>query len=152
MKKILAIATLTAASITSAHATVTPTNSNSVLTNAVVNTYSFDYNASAPSVAPQFDTTVKDVNPTTAVPNTVLADTRFTTDGVSTVYEVAATYHGDNLNSYAAAFSSNGNDGNQINTYATVERGDVAHIVLLKKSEVTPGTTTVTYTVTGYHS
>ncbi|EFV1989100.1 hypothetical protein HRI91_004193 [Salmonella enterica] len=152
MKKILAIATLTAASITSAHATVIPTNSNSVLTNAVVNTYSFDYNASAPSVAPQFDTTVKDVNPTTAVPNTVLADTRFTTDGVSTVYEVAASYHGDNLNSYAAAFSSNGNDGNQINTYATVERGDVAHIVLLKKGEVTPGTTTVTYTVTGYHS
>ncbi|EDS4948860.1 hypothetical protein BWQ08_002232 [Salmonella enterica subsp. enterica serovar Redlands] len=152
MKKILAIATLTAASITSAHATVTPTSSNSVQSNAVVNIYSFDYDATAPSVAPQFDTVVKDVNPTTAVPNTVLADTRFTVDGVSTVYEVAAAYHGANLNSYAAAFSSNGNAGSQTDKYATVERGDVAHIVLLKKADVTPGTTTVTYTVTGYHA
>ncbi|EAW1231852.1 hypothetical protein RG97_12360 [Salmonella enterica] len=152
MKKILAIATLTAASITSAHATVTPTNSNSVTSNPVVNTYSFDYNATAPSVAPQFDTIIKESNPIAARSGTVLADTKFNADQVSTVYEVAATYAGDNQNSYAAAFSENGGDGNQLNTFATVNRGDVVHIVLLKEGEVTPGTTTVTYTVTGYHA
>lgn len=152
MKKILAIATLTAASISSAHATVTPGNSNSITENAVTSTYIFDYTAEAPTVAPQFDTTVKHLDAIAAPLNTVLADTRFTTDQVSTVYKVEATYQGSNSSSYAAAFSSDGAAGNVGNMYATVDYGDVAHIVLIKNGEVVAGTTTVTYNVTGYHS
>ncbi|EIO8632844.1 hypothetical protein ACNGVM_000480 [Salmonella enterica] len=152
MKKILAIAALTAASISSAHATVTPASTNDITTNPVVNTYTFQYNADAPSVAPQFVTTVKTLDPINAGNNTVLADTTFTTDQVSTVYKVEAHYDGDNQNAYTAAFSEDGGTGNPANVYATVGYNDVAHIVLIKTGEVAAGTTTVTYTVTGYHS
>lgn len=152
MKKILAIATLTAASISSAHATVTPGNNPTITDNPVTNTYTFNYTAEAPSVAPQFVTSVKNLDPIHAPTNTVLADTQFTTDQISTAYKVEATYEGDNLNAYAAAFSSNGAAGNVNDAYATVGHGDIAHIVLIKKGEVAAGTTTVTYMVTGYHS
>ncbi|EAQ9983120.1 hypothetical protein EAP48_16445 [Salmonella enterica] len=152
MKKILAIAALTAASISSAHATVTPVATNNVETNPVVSTYTFDYVATTPSVAPQFVTSVKSLDATAASTNTVLADTVFTTDQVSTVYKVEAHYDGDNLNGYSAAFSEDGSTGNPSNVYATVGHNEVAHIVLIKTGEVAAGKTTVTYTVTGYHS
>ncbi|EBJ4579662.1 hypothetical protein QCI94_003739 [Salmonella enterica] len=152
MKKILAIAALTAASISSAHATVNPVATNDVVNNPVVSTYTFDYTANAPSVAPQFNTTVKHIDATAADTNTVLADTTFTTDQVSTVYHVSANYAGDNLNGYTAAFSADGTTGNPSNVYATVDHNEVAHIVLIKTGEVAAGKTTVTYTVTGYRS
>lgn len=68
MKKILAIAALTAASISSAHATVTPASSSDINTNAVVNTYTFQYSAQAPTVAPQFVTAVRSLDPSTLNP------------------------------------------------------------------------------------
>ncbi|EIE0339719.1 hypothetical protein LCT82_002761 [Salmonella enterica] len=152
MKKLLAIAALTAASMTSAHATVTPVATNDVNSNAVVNTYTFDYVATTPSVAPQFNTVVKGVDAVNSGTNTVLADTTFTTDQISTVYHVRADYAGANLSGYTAAFSSDGNTGNPSNVYATVGHDETAHIVLIKTGEVAAGKTTVTYTVTGYHA
>ncbi|EIV7690385.1 hypothetical protein MA092_004552 [Salmonella enterica] len=152
MKKILAIATLTAASFGSAHAAITPANSSAVTDHPVQSTYTFDYTATTPSVAPQYVTSVKRLDATNAPNNTILADTVFTTDQESTDYHVEATYNGDNSNSYAAAFSSDGSTGTVGNTYATVGHGEVAHIVLIKNGEVAAGTTTVTYNVTGYHS
>lgn len=152
MKKILAIATLTAASFGSAHATVAPGNSSAVNSNPVSSTYTFDYTAEASSVAPQYVTSVKHLDAIAAPNNTVLADTQFTTDQVSTDYKVEATYSGDNSGSYAVAFSRDGATGIVGNIYATVGHGDVAHIVLIKNGEVAAGTTTVTYNVIGYHS
>ncbi|EAT2562921.1 hypothetical protein EI761_22060 [Salmonella enterica] len=152
MKKILAIAALTAASVSSAHATVTPASSSDINTNPVVNTYTFQYPAQEPTVAPQFVTAVRSLDPINAQRDTVLADTSFTTDLVSTVYKVEASYDGDNRTAYSAAFSKDGGNGDPANVYATVGHSDVAHIVLIKTGEVAAGTTTVTYTVTGYHS
>ncbi|EKN2274366.1 hypothetical protein PWO62_000468 [Salmonella enterica] len=152
MKKILAIAALTAASMSSAHATISPASTNDITTNAVINTYTFQYSAQEPSVAPQFVTAVKVLDPIAARTGTVLADTTFTTDNVSTVYQVEAHYDGDNKTAYSAAFSEDGGNGNAANVYATVSHNEVAHIVLIKTGEVAAGTTTVTYTVTGYHS
>ncbi|EDX6842618.1 hypothetical protein C0V48_001135 [Salmonella enterica] len=152
MKKILTIAALTAASISSAHATVTPASSSEINTNAVVSTHSFQYSAQEPTVAPQFVTAVKSMDPINAGHGTVLADTTFTTDLVSTVYKVEASYDGDNRTAYSAAFSNNGSNGDPSNVYANVGHSEVAHIVLIKTGEVAAGTTTVTYTVTGYHS
>lgn len=152
MKKILAIATLTAASIGSAHAVVTPGNSSAVSSNPAASTYTFNYTAESPSVAPQFVTTVKHLDAIHVPANTILADTQFVTDDSSTDYKVEASFQGDNANAYAAAFSNDGVTGTVGNIYATVAHGDIAHIVLIKNGEITAGTTTVTYNVTGYHS
>lgn len=112
----------------------------------------FTYDATEPSVAIVFDTNILTHNPSAANTGDALAKTHFKTAGNSTTYKVEANFAGANTaTQLEAAFSSNGTTANSQDIYLTgATANEDANILLLKKAELNPGSTIVTYTVTGY--
>ncbi|ECG0448575.1 hypothetical protein DER61_26500 [Salmonella enterica] len=153
MKKIIAIAALTASSLSCAYA-ATPANSPATESHAVISTTQFIFDAQQTTVAPVFTTQVLTGDAMSATTGTALAKTSFKTNGTSTSYKVVANYAGENNDSnLEAAFSINGTTA----TPDDIALNDVsgqedAYILLLKKAALNAGTTTVTYTITGYNA
>lgn len=152
MKKIIAIAALAAASISTANATQAPSTATSVNTPGAAAGTSFVFDAKQPSVAPVFSTSLVDGINYSAAPNgTVLASTRFTSFGY-TDYKVDASYQGANASSLSAAFSDGSHDAtnNDVAIQGVAASAETVRIDLLKEGSISTGATTVTYTVTGY--
>lgn len=151
MKKIIAIAAL-ASTLTAGAFAATPASSSLETSNPVSTGTSFIYDAQEPSVALVFDTTILTNNTTAANPGDALAKTHFKTAGASTTYKVDASFAGANTDAQLeAAFSSDGATATSKNVYLTgAAPNEDANILLLKKAALNPGSTTVTYTVTGY--
>ncbi|EHK1059678.1 hypothetical protein J4S57_003392 [Salmonella enterica] len=151
MKKIIAIAAL-ASTLTAGAFAATPASSSAEMSNPVSTGTSFIYDSQEPSVALVFDTTILPINPSAAQTGDALAKTHFKTAGASTTYHVEASFAGANTGTQLeAAFSSNGTTADRGNVYLTnATANEDANILLLKKAALNAGTTTVTYTVTGY--
>lgn len=151
MKKIIAIAAL-ASTLTAGAFAATPAQTSTESANPVSTGTTFNYDATEPSVAIVYDTVVLTNNPSQVSAGTALAKTHFKTAGQSTTYKVDASFAGANsATQLEAAFSSNGTTANSKDVYLTgAVSNEDANILLLKKADLNTGSTTVTYTVTGY--
>lgn len=153
MKKIIAIAALTASSLSCAYA-ATPATAPQTQENGVVSSTQFIFDAQQSTVAPVYTNQVITADALNAPLNSALAKTTFKTDGTSTSYKVEATYSGENSQTnLEAAFSTDGTTATSGQTALNGVSGkEDAYILLLKKAALNAGSTTVTYTITGYHA
>ncbi|EIE5010041.1 hypothetical protein K8N77_004334 [Salmonella enterica] len=152
MKKIITATLLASCGLAcgTAQATLTPAQSGEGNTGATLSSTSFIYDVQETTTAPVY--TTKKIAGDEVRVGAVLADTSFVVPNGAISAKVEATFNGSNSNSTLGyAFSSNGSSGTDGENVATgLTTGETAHIVLLKKTTLTNGPTTVTYNVTTY--
>ncbi|EJY9250337.1 hypothetical protein OHR01_005175 [Salmonella enterica] len=154
MKHQLAIAAIALSLAGAAFADPQPTSVAGVTTQGPTYSYQFDYVAANSTVAPNFVTTVTSTPAGTVTANTPLAYTVFRApEGTSAVYNLQAAYSA-NAGEYQAYFSNTNSAGTVANTSVNnVVAGDEVHIVLATKTtQLSAGTTHVTYTINSFAS
>lgn len=151
MKKIIAIAALAAASIATAHASVTVDNTGagSTVVTAANAQYKFDLNLSSSTVAPQFNTTVVGAA-IDAANNSVIASTHFTLPAGVVRYVVDSTISDNESSSLAATAGASATDATTGKTTIHGVAGDEAWINVVKLGELEAGVKHITYTLTAY--
>lgn len=152
MKKIIAIAALAAASITTAYAAPVTVNTdgNGSRPNAAGNAqYQFDLDLAQSTFAPQFDTTVVS-DAINANKNSVIASTHFKLPEGVARYVLASTISDNAGNALAATAGGAQNDATTGNNTIHGTAGDDAWINVVKVGDLQPGVKHISYTLTAY--
>lgn len=151
MKKIIAIAALAAASIATAHASVSVdhTGRGNTVVPAANAQYAFDLNLAASTVAPQFNTTVV-TDAIHAADSTVIASTHFTLPSGVARYYVESDIQGTSSANLAVTTGENATAATLGNDTIKGSAADDAWINVVKTGDLQAGMNHITYTLTAY--